>query len=78
LPELRGKRRYVWVEEHRYTSNRGRDKLERLQPFAADGELEAGEAGEMAAGAGEIRHETAADRIGHLYEHDRYRQAVLS
>ena len=49
----------------------GRDMFERLQPLAADGELETGEPGEIAAGAGEVRHEAAADRIGHLHEHDR-------
>jgi hypothetical protein len=43
--------------------------FERLQPLDADGELETGEPREIAAGAGEVRHEAATDRIGHLHEH---------
>jgi hypothetical protein len=42
-----------------------------FKPLAADTKLEAGEAGEPAAGVGEIGHKAAADRIGHIHEHDR-------
>src|SRR5262245_65872567 len=47
--------------------------FERLQPLAADSELETSEPGERAARASEVRHKAAADRIGHLNEHDRQR-----
>jgi hypothetical protein len=40
----------------------------RLQPLATNGELETGEAGKIAAGTGEVRHEAAANRIDYLHE----------
>src|SRR5262245_29744127 len=71
LPEQMSERSRLRVEDERHTGDRRRDMFERLQPLAADGELETSEPGERAARAGEIRHEAAADRIGHLNEYDR-------
>jgi hypothetical protein len=45
------------------------------QELATDAELEAGEASEPAAWAGEIGDEAAADRIGPIREYDRQRAA---
>jgi len=71
LPEQMRERRRIRVEDERHTSHRGCDMFERLQPFATYGEFEAGEAGQIAARAREVRHEGIANRIGNLHEHDR-------
>jgi hypothetical protein len=65
------------VEDDRDARDPRRDLLERLQPLGRDRELETGEAGEIAARMRQVRHETLADRIGHLREHDRDSVALL-
>src|SRR5262245_62708726 len=48
-----------------------RNLLEQLEPFPAHAVFEIGEAGGVATAMGEHLDETAADRIGDLYEYDR-------
>src|SRR5712671_17237 len=63
-------RRGIRVEDKRHTLHRRCDMFERLQPLAAYGEFETGEAGEIAARAGEVWYEAIANWIGHLHEHN--------
>ena len=72
-----GERRAVRVEDERDPRDVRRGLLERLQPFGSDRELEAGEAGEIAARMRQVRHEALADRVGHLREHDWHDLALL-
>ena len=72
LPEQMRERRGIRIEDESHTLHCGRDMFERLQPLAAYGEFETGEAGEVAPRAGKVLHEAVANRINHLHEHDRW------
>ena len=65
--------RCAGFEDERDPRDVRRGLLEHLQPFRSDRELEAGEAGEIAARMRQVRHEALADRVGHVREHDRHR-----
>src|SRR5215475_12140903 len=65
------------VKHKRHARDARRGLLERLQPFGSDRELEAGEAGDIAAGIRQVRYETLADRIDHLRKHDWHGRALL-
>src|SRR6516162_10934230 len=76
-PEQVGEWRRLRVEDKRDTRDMRRHLLEGLQPLGSDRELETGEAGEMTARVRQILHQTFADRIGHLREHDGYSVTLL-
>src|SRR3954462_12004849 len=65
-------RRGIRIEDESHTLHCWRNMFERLQPLAAYGEFETGEAGEVAPRAGKVLHEAVANRINHLHEHDRW------
>lgn len=68
-----GERRHGGVVDHGDMPGRGRDLLDKLQPFAADRrfDVDVREPRDVAAWPRERGDKAAADRIGHLREHDR-------
>jgi hypothetical protein len=59
------------VHENRHPIDEGRRLLQDLDPFSGDGGVEIGEAGDVPFRSGIVADEAAADRVGHLGEHDR-------
>ena len=67
----------IGIEKHRDAIGPRHRFFEDFQPFAGDGRIVIGEAGDVAAGSRIIADEAAAGRIGHLCEYDRDRAGQL-
>ena len=63
----------VWTVNECHAANAGRDLIEHLQPFSADGRLEILEARDVSARTRQVRNKAASNRIGNDDEHDRDR-----
>ena len=57
--------------DDRDAAQTGRDLFQQIQPLSPDRRLEIVEAGDISAGDGAVRTESASDRIGHPGEDDR-------
>ena len=66
-----------WISQNSRSRHAWGDLLEQLQPFRADVELEIGEPGSVAVRSRHAADKAAANRVGDLNEHDRYRTGRL-
>ena len=63
---------YSGISKDRYSRHVGRDLFEKFEPFRAHAVLEKDETGGIAARPRQTIHESSADRIDGVCEHDRH------